>query len=171
MQRMHSSFWSSSRSKEVGQSSAQAAAVGAEPVRDPAEGGKTGDKTEQCPEGAEIAAPVAGLVALQPDDRDEDERRQKGQRIERLPVREQIVLQKPVAGIEQVAAVPDETVEPDPAGAGGLAEEGMEKERERPDQDGDGVEEPGQVQFEQGRREQRQEQPVFDVSLEPADRG
>src|SRR5512136_1494678 len=47
----------------------------------------------------------------------------------------------------------------------------MQKEGERPDENGKGVQEPGQVEVEQRRRQKRQEQPVFESPLQPADRG
>ena len=61
-------------------------------------------------------------------------------------------------------------VEPDPAGTGGFTEQRVEKEGERPDQDGNRVEEAGQVEVEEGSDQERQEEPVFEPSLEPAHR-
>ena len=91
------------------------AAVCAESGRKPSEDAEMGHQAEQAPQGAEILAPIAPLIAFKKKDGRKEEERQECQRVKCLPKGKQIVPEKGIASIEDVPVVTKKTVKAYPA--------------------------------------------------------
>jgi len=127
---------------------------------------ETGQESEQRPQGAETPAPEPGFVPLEKNNAEKQCEGQKGQGIKRFPERQQVVPQKSVSGRKHVAPFPENPIEADPALAHRVTEQRIHGESQRPEQNGNRVQESNEITVEESGKQQWKEQPVLDPALE-----
>ncbi len=86
------------------------AAVRAQPSRDPSEYGKISHDAKERTKGAEVLAPVPLLIPFEKEDADEKDEREKGEGIEGLPERQDVMLQEREEDVEVFSFIAQDAV-------------------------------------------------------------
>jgi len=141
-------------------------AINADSAGNSPDRGKTAKEPEEGAKGAHVPAPVPLFEPFKKEDGQEDDDGQECEGVKGLPEGQYVVTQKIVQKGDMVPPVTRHIVEASPAGSGQIAEKRVEKEREGPYQDCNGVKYAGYIDGEEGCGKEGEKQVIFQGSPE-----
>ena len=124
-------------------------------------------QAEEAAQGADIFAPISPFITLEKKNGRKEKKRQKGERVEGFPKREQITLEETIASGKVVSVVSQETVKAHPTLTENISYQGIDEKGEGAYQQSDGIKKTGQVHAEEGREEKCPQQIILEITPEP----